>query len=48
MAEGNMLQVIVFALLVGFALTRAGEAGAFDCLVPGYGSGCDENGGSAD
>ncbi|MEC9143308.1 MAG: dicarboxylate/amino acid:cation symporter [Pseudomonadota bacterium] len=27
MAEGNMLQVIVFALLVGFALTRAGEAG---------------------
>ena len=27
MAEGEMLQVIVFALLVGFALTRAGEAG---------------------
>ncbi len=27
MAEGQMLQVIVFALLVGFALTRAGEAG---------------------
>ncbi|MBT5135413.1 MAG: dicarboxylate/amino acid:cation symporter [Halieaceae bacterium] len=27
MAEGNMLQVIVFALLVGFALTRAGAAG---------------------
>lgn len=27
MAEGKMLQVIVFALLVGFALTRAGEAG---------------------
>ena len=27
MAEGNMLQVIVFALLVGFAMTRAGEAG---------------------
>ena len=27
MAEGNMLQVIVFALLVGFALTRAGESG---------------------
>ena len=28
MAEGQMLQVIVFALLVGFALTRAGDAGA--------------------
>ena len=28
MAEGQMLQVIVFALLVGFALTRAGGAGA--------------------
>lgn len=27
MAEGNMLQVIVFALLVGFAMTLAGEAG---------------------
>lgn len=27
MAEGNMLQVIVFALLVGIALTRCGEAG---------------------
>ena len=27
MAEGQMLQVIVFALLVGFALTRAGDAG---------------------
>jgi len=27
MAEGQMLQVIVFALLVGFALTRSGEAG---------------------
>ena len=27
MAEGNMLQVIVFALLVGFALTKAGAAG---------------------
>jgi len=27
MAKGEMLQVIVFALLVGFALTRAGEAG---------------------
>ena len=27
MAEGNRLQVFVFALLVGFALTRAGEAG---------------------
>ena len=28
MAEGEMLQVIVFALLIGFAITRAGEAGA--------------------
>jgi Na+/H+-dicarboxylate symporter len=28
MAEGKMLQVIVFALLVGFAITRAGESGA--------------------
>ena len=28
MAEGKMLQVIVFALLVGVAITRAGEAGA--------------------
>ena len=27
MAEGKMLQVIVFALLVGVAITRAGEAG---------------------
>ncbi len=27
MAEGRMLQVIVFALLVGFAITRSGEAG---------------------
>lgn len=27
MAKGEMLQVIVFALLVGFALTRAGESG---------------------
>jgi Na+/H+-dicarboxylate symporter len=27
MAEGEMLQVIVFALLIGFAITRAGEAG---------------------
>ena len=27
MAEGQMLQVIVFALLVGFALTRSGDAG---------------------
>ncbi|MEP5764018.1 MAG: dicarboxylate/amino acid:cation symporter [Halieaceae bacterium] len=27
MAEGEMLQVIVFALLLGFAITRAGEAG---------------------
>ena len=27
MAEGEMLQVIVFALLVGFAITRAGESG---------------------
>ena len=28
MAEGNMLQVIVFALLFGVALSRTGEAGA--------------------
>ena len=28
MAEGKMLQVIVFALLVGVAITRAGDAGA--------------------
>ena len=28
MAQGNMLQVIVFALLFGVALSRAGEAGA--------------------
>jgi Na+/H+-dicarboxylate symporter len=27
MAEGEMLQVIIFALLIGFAITRAGEAG---------------------
>ena len=27
MAEGNMLQVIVFAILVGVALTKCGEAG---------------------
>ena len=27
MAEGEMLQVIVFALLIGFAITRAGESG---------------------
>jgi len=27
MAKGEMLQVIVFALLVGFAITRAGDAG---------------------
>lgn len=27
MAEGNMLQVIVFALLVGIAITKCGEAG---------------------
>ena len=27
MAEGNMLQIIVFALLLGVALTRAGDAG---------------------
>jgi Na+/H+-dicarboxylate symporter len=31
MAEGNMLQVIVFALLIGFAITRAGEAGQRIC-----------------
>jgi len=28
MAEGNMLQVIIFALLFGIALSRTGEAGA--------------------
>ena len=28
MAEANVLQVIVFALLLGLALTRAGEAGS--------------------
>ncbi len=28
MAEGNMLQIIVFALLLGIAIARAGEAGA--------------------
>jgi DAACS family dicarboxylate/amino acid:cation (Na+ or H+) symporter len=28
LAEGQMLQIIVFALFFGFALTRAGEAGA--------------------
>jgi Na+/H+-dicarboxylate symporter len=27
MADGKMLQVIIFALLLGFAITRAGEAG---------------------
>ena len=27
MAQGNMLQIIVFALLVGFAIGRSGEAG---------------------
>jgi Na+/H+-dicarboxylate symporter len=27
MAEGNMLQIIVFALLFGYAMSRAGEAG---------------------
>jgi Na+/H+-dicarboxylate symporter len=27
MAQGSMLQVIVFALLLGFAITRSGEAG---------------------
>ncbi len=31
MAEGNMLQVIVFALLIGFAISRAGEAGERLC-----------------
>ncbi len=31
MADGNMLQVIVFALLIGFAMTRAGEAGERLC-----------------
>lgn len=28
MAQGNMLQVIVFAILIGIAITRAGEHGA--------------------
>ena len=31
MAEGNMLQVIVFALLIGFSITRAGDAGQRIC-----------------
>ncbi len=31
MADGNMLQVIVFALLLGFAITRSGEAGKRIC-----------------
>ena len=31
MADGNMLQVIVFALLIGFAITRSGEAGQRIC-----------------
>ncbi len=31
MANGNMLQVIVFALLIGFAITRSGEAGTRIC-----------------
>jgi Na+/H+-dicarboxylate symporter len=31
MAEGEMLQVIVFALLIGFAITRGGEAGQRIC-----------------
>ncbi len=31
MANGNMLQVIVFALLIGFAITRSGEAGKRIC-----------------
>ncbi|MEM0954118.1 MAG: dicarboxylate/amino acid:cation symporter [Pseudomonadota bacterium] len=31
MAEGNMLQVIVFALLIGFAITRSGDAGSRIC-----------------
>ena len=31
MAEGEMLQVIIFALLIGFAITRAGEAGQRIC-----------------
>lgn len=31
MAEGNMLQVIVFALLIGFAITRSGDAGKRIC-----------------
>lgn len=31
MAEGNMLQVIVFALLIGFAITQAGEPGKRIC-----------------
>jgi Na+/H+-dicarboxylate symporter len=33
MAEGNMLQIIVFALLFGYAMSRAGEAGRRVCLV---------------
>ena len=33
MAEGNMLQVIVFALLVGFAATRAGAHGERQCYT---------------
>ncbi|MDT0594206.1 dicarboxylate/amino acid:cation symporter [Glaciecola petra] len=37
MADGNMLQIIVFSLLVGFAITKAGDAGkkiqgAFEAL----------------
>jgi Na+/H+-dicarboxylate symporter len=31
MSEGNMLQVIVFALLIGFAITRSGDAGQRIC-----------------
>ncbi len=31
MANGNMLQVIVFALLIGFSITRSGEAGKRIC-----------------
>ena len=27
MAEGSMLQIIVFALLLGFAISKSGEAG---------------------
>ena len=45
MAEGQHAQVIVFALLVGFALTRAGEAGQRLIAVPRCRSCCDENGG---